>query len=106
MKIKSIFACLILSSLLISCGPDVKEILKKSYDKCQSIQNGYYEMTRSMSLTDGEDSSINSYTCYFEKLSQRDPFGEKDSLYSTAFHNKQYQKGQYTGDVISTRKLS
>ena len=61
MKINSFITAIIFSSLLISCGPDVKEILKKSYDKCQSIQNGYYEMTRFIKLADGKETATNSY---------------------------------------------
>ena len=53
---------------LLSLGQDAKDILKKSYRKCQSIQNGYYEMTRYEKHTDRKDTIKSSYTCYFKKL--------------------------------------
>ncbi|MEP7197146.1 MAG: TlpA disulfide reductase family protein [Saprospiraceae bacterium] len=67
--------------------------MKKAYIKCQSIQNGYYEMERH--FTDKNDIPGDSYTCHFEK--RRD-----DSLFSSAFHFKQYFKGQYKGEALYT----
>ena len=78
-----------------SFGQDAKEILKQSYDKCQSVQNGYYEMSEYMKFMSGKDTSKNSFNCYFKKL-------KDDSLYSSAFHYKAYFKEEYTGDVLYT----
>lgn len=94
MKIKLIISVL-LSSLLNSCEPNVKEILQKSFKKCQTIQNGYYEMTRYTSLTNQNDTPEDIYVCYFDKL-------KNDSLFSSAFHLKHYKKGKHKRDVIYT----
>ncbi len=42
-KLLPLNLCLI--CFLASCTEDAETILKKAYNKCQSIQNGYYEMT-------------------------------------------------------------
>lgn len=80
---------------IASFGQDAKEILKQSYDKCQSVQNGYYEMTKYMKFMTNKDTSKSSFICYFKKL-------KDDTLYSSAFHYKAFLKDEYTGDVLYT----
>ena len=80
---------------LSSFGQDAKDILKKSYDKCQSVQNGYYEMTRCMKFMSEKDTTKNSFKCTFKKL-------KGDTLYSSAFHYKLFWKDEYSGDVLYT----
>jgi thiol-disulfide isomerase/thioredoxin len=46
----------------------VEEILQKTYIKCQSINYGYYEMTRFFKFMDSKDTSKSNSTCYFKKL--------------------------------------
>src|SRR6266446_5906624 len=74
---------------------DAKEILKKSFDKCQSMRNGYYEMTKYMKYMSRKDTVVSSYSCTFKKLND-------DTLFSSAFHYHQFFKGAYSGDVIYT----
>ncbi len=85
----------LLSVSLSSFGQDPKDILKKSYDKCQSVQNGYYEMTHYKKFMSGKDTTKSSFNCYFKKL-------EDDTLYSYAFHYKSFLNGEHTGDVLYT----
>ena len=92
---KLISSSLLLLRLIISCKPDVQEILIKSYNKCQSIENGYYEMTRYNTLTIVKDTPGDTYSCYFKKLIN-------DSIYSSAFHLKHFSKGQFKSEVIYT----
>jgi thiol-disulfide isomerase/thioredoxin len=94
MKMKSI-VIVIFSSLIISCDPNVKEILHKSFIKCQFIQNGYYEMTRYSDSTIDKNTPYETYTCYFEKI-------KNDSLFSSAFHLSHFSKGQNKMEVIYT----
>ena len=68
MKAILLIFVLIGSLLFTSCQPNAAEILKKSFKKCQSIENGYYEMTHYMKYMSGSDTSISSYMCYFKKL--------------------------------------
>lgn len=90
---------LLTTGLILICfasfGQDVKMILKQSYDKCQSVHNGYYEMSKYMKYMSNNDTSKSSFNCYFKKLTD-------DSLYSSAFHYKAFWKDDYTGDVLYT----
>jgi thiol-disulfide isomerase/thioredoxin len=87
----------ILGSLLIaSCSkPDAKAILKKSYEKCQSIENGYYEMKSYMKYMSENDTTSGFFSCYFRKLPD-------DSIYSSAFHYQYYYDEEYIGAVLYT----
>ncbi len=75
--------------------PNVEDILKKSYEKCQSIENGYYEMQHYMKYMTNQDTSYSSLNCYFMKL-------QDDSIYSCSFHNQNYYEGKYLRDVLYT----
>ena len=76
-------------------GQDAEEILKKSYEKCQSIQNGYYEMSKYMKYGSDQDTIKKDYTCYFKKLND-------DTLYTFAFHYQQFLNDTCTNDVLYT----
>jgi len=94
MKLNLINAGLIFCSFT-SFGQDAKVILQQSYDKCQSVKNGYYEMTRYWKSISKKDTSKTSFNCYFRKL-------DEDTLYSSAFHYKVFWKDEFTGDVMYT----
>jgi peroxiredoxin len=90
---------IILGTLLLfafgSIAQDAKDILRKSYAKCQSIENGYYEMTKYMKYMSGPDTSYSSFFCHFKKL-------KEDSLFPSAFHYKRFFKDKYSGDAMYT----
>lgn len=88
------FTCII-GFFLSSCSPNAKEILKKSFDKCQSIENGYYEMTKEMKNMSGSDTSLYSFKCHFKKI-------KEDTIFSAAFHYQYYKKGRYNKDILYT----
>jgi len=69
--------------------PNTEDILRKSYEKCQSVENGYYEMTQYMKYMSGKDTSSSSFNCYFRKLSG-------DSIYSSAFHYQSHYEDGYS----------
>lgn len=85
----------------ISFGQDAKEILKKSYEKCQSIQNGQYKMTNYKKYISNKDTIMSSYNFVFKKL-------KNDSLCSSAFHYKSFLndstsiEAMYTGNDFVT----
>lgn len=82
--------------ILASCTkPNAEDILRKSYKRCQSIENGYYEMTHYMKYISKKDTFLNSYQCYFKKL-------PGDSIYSSAFHYQRFHKDEYIKDVLYT----
>ena len=57
---------LIQSSLAFSQEP--KYILQQSFAQCQSIEKGYYEMTRRMKYMTKTDTSSSESHCHFKKL--------------------------------------
>jgi len=93
----SLFITGLLTTLLLaSCShPNAEEILKKSFKKCQSVENGYYEMTRSMKYMSDNDTVSSSFTCYFQKL-------PNDTIYSSAFHSQSYFEGEYRKAILYT----
>lgn len=95
MKNQLVIIIFLATLLLASCKPDAEHILKKSFEKCQSIENGYYEMTRSMKYMSDNDTTSFSFNCYFKKLAD-------DTIYSSAFHYQRYYGGEYSGDVLYT----
>ena len=64
---------------LQSCSPNPEKIMAKAYEKCQSVENGYYEMQHYMKYMSGNDTTKQSYKCHFKKL-------PGDSIFSSAFH--------------------
>ena len=56
-----------------------EEIFSMAYNKSQTIESGYYEMTRKMKYMSHDDTTSNSSSCYFKKL-------PKDSLFGFAFY--------------------
>lgn len=82
-------------NFLSSNAQDATEILQKSWNKCQTIKNGYYEMTSYMKYMDNKDTVPTFFKCYFQKL-------KDDSIYSSAFHYQSFWKMAYSGDVMYT----
>ena len=68
--------------VLAGCNsqPTAEEVLRKSYQKCQSIQGGHYEMARKMKYMSDNDTTFNRYTCDFKKL-------PNDTIYGKAFNS-------------------
>ena len=96
MKIKLLFPLII---LLHACGSktlnDPKVILEKANEKCQGIQNGYYEMTIFSKNMTAKDTTMSNYRCHFKKLSN-------DTLFPVAFHYKAFVEGKYNVDELYT----
>lgn len=82
-----IFALFLFS--LKSYGQDPKEILQKSYSKCLTIKNGFYDMEMKMVFGSNNDTTWDiGYKFYFNKL-------KNDSLYPIAFNSERYHKALY-----------
>ena len=97
MKNKLLIFGLLTIFILNSCNkiPGPEEILKKSFDKCQTIENGYYEMKHYMKYMSNKDTTLQIYKCYFNKL-------KDDSIYSSAFHYQMFSENEYKRDVLYT----
>ena len=100
MKILSLIITLLFYALNTS-AQNPKSFIVKAYIKCQSVRNGYYEMTNYNKYMSGIDTNITKFNCYFKKL-------EMDSLYPSAFHYKLLKDDlledeiMYTGDEFVT----
>ncbi|OQX72694.1 MAG: hypothetical protein B6D64_14840 [Bacteroidetes bacterium 4484_276] len=97
MKTKLLIIGLLLTIIFNSCSqkPNAEIILKKSFKKCQSIENGYYEMEHYMKYTSNKDTTLQVYKCFFKKLNN-------DSIYSSAFHYQMFSENEYKRDVLYT----
>ena len=60
--------------------PTAEDVLRKSYQKCQSIQSGHYEMTLKKKWMSGNDTIITPYICDFKKLPDDTIFGKAFNL--------------------------
>jgi len=97
MKTKLLTIGLLLAVFFNSCSqkPNAEKILKKSFEKCQAIENGYYEMEHYMKYMSNKDTSLQIYKCYFKRL-------ENDTIYPSAFHYQSFSENEYKGDVLYT----
>lgn len=92
---KLLSAGLLLATTLTSFAQDAKDILKKSFKKCQSIRNGYYELDNYKKYMSGKDTTKTSLIYYFKKLNN-------GPTPAPLFHTKHFYKDEYTGEVIYT----
>ena len=75
--------------------PNAEQIINMSLSKCQSIENGYYEMEHHMKYMSEKDTSSKTFKCHFKKLNN-------DSLYPAAFHYKTFYGDGYKSDIMYT----
>ena len=90
----------LLTLIFFGCTPDPKSILEKSFEKCQSIENGYYEMTKYVKLQGRIDTIEVSQKTYFKKQ-------QSDTPYTFIFHSEFFSEDLggmvnilYTGNEI------
>lgn len=86
--------CLLFNALSLF-SQDPRDILQQSFQKCQSVKSGYYEMTFFMHYMDDHDSPITPFTCHFRKLAD-------DTIFSSAFHYSQVFENGGTRNVLYT----
>ena len=97
MKTKLLIIGVLLTLIFNSCSqkPNAEKILKKSFEKCQAIENGYYEMEHYMKYMSNKDTSLQVYKCFFKKL-------KDDSIYSSYFHYQLFSENEYKREVLYT----
>ena len=64
----------------------VETVIRKTREKCQSIQNGHYVMDRKMKYMSGNDTSYRRQTCDFRKMPD-------DTIFRKAFATFEEPKG-------------
>ena len=79
--------------------PNLEEVIKNSYEKCQSIEGGRYEMTRLMKYVSETDTAVMHYVCDFRKLPD-------DSLFGCAFNTRlEYKDGNVLNNLYTGNEL-
>lgn len=91
---RHLLSLLCLISVFHASAQDPIAILKGAYQKCQNIQNGYYEMADYTEAMSG-DVWNNSFHAYFKRLSD-------DTISANAFHCRHFRDGNYDKDVLYT----
>lgn len=78
--IKTALAMAVVAVILVGCGsqPTAEEVLQKSYQKCQSIKEGHYEVLQKKKWMSHNDTTLSRYICDFRKLPD-------DTIYGKAF---------------------
>jgi hypothetical protein len=89
---------LIILFVLSSCSKNPEALLKKAQERCQSIQNGTYEMTREVKYMTGREIVSSNFICSFKKL-------ESDTFFNSVFHYTQYLKDADLGDSTYRRDV-
>ncbi len=94
---KTISRCIAIVVFFFSCNknPGTEEVLKKSFEKCQSVTNGYYEMDYYIKYMSKKDTTFLKYKFYFDK-------SKGDSIFPAAFRYREFKEGKYQRDVLYT----
>lgn len=96
------FALLLMFHFMVVCASaqnDAETILLKAYNKCLSVQNGYYEMGYYSKAFTAKDTFETKQTCYFTK-------NAADTIYPSLLHRRVFYKDTcyweqiYTGNEI------
>ena len=76
--------------VLAGCNsmPTAEEVLWKSYQKCQSIQEGHYVMDWKKKYMSDNDTTFNRYTCDFKKLPDDTIFGKAFNSFEEYLNSK------------------
>lgn len=84
---------LMLAAPVLSAQNPVK-ILEASYIKCQSVQNGYYEMNHRFKFMDRSDTLVKVFKCNFRKEPE-------DTIYGFVFHYRHFNgNGDLSTEVL------
>jgi len=101
MKFTRLFMIIAMVGMMVTgCHPPtVEEVLTESYKKCQSVENGRYEMTRLMKYVTETDTAVMHYVCDFRKL-------PGDSLFGCAFNSRlEYSDGNVLNNLYTGHEL-
>ena len=98
-SIKAVLAWAAVAVVLAGCNnqPTAEEVLRKSYQKCQSIQGGHYEMEERMKYMSGNDTTLVRYTCDFRKMPDDTIFGKAFNSFEEYFESGNSYHYLYTG---------
>lgn len=95
---KLLFLCAALFVLTAQAQNDAKSVLRLSREKCQSIQQGHYEMEQKKKYMSDKDTDMVRFTCDFRKMPD-------DTIYGKAFNmtfEPMDEEANWRGHIIYT----
>ena len=98
--IKSALILAVIAVMLAGCNskPTAEEVIIKSYQKCQSIEGGHYEMLVKKKYMSDKDTTLHRYTCDFKQLPFDLIYGKAFSMFEESLDSKWSSHILYTGD--------
>ena len=98
--IKSALILTIIAAIIAACNskPTAEEVIIKSYQKCQSIEGGHYEMLVKKKYMSDKDTTLRRYTCDFKQLPFDLIYGKAFSMFEESLDSKWSSHILYTGD--------
>ena len=99
-SIKAVLAWVAVAVVLAGCNsqPTAEEVLRKSYQKCQSIQGGHYEMLVKKKYMSDNDTTLYRYTCDFKQLPYDIIYGKAFASFEENLVSERSSHILYTGD--------
>jgi len=99
-SIKAVLAWAAVAVVLAGCNsqPTAEEVLRKSYQKCQSIQGGHYEMEERMKYMSGNDTTHYRYACDFKKLPDDTVYYRAFAMFEENLNSEYSRHFLYTGN--------
>ena len=96
-----VFALLMLPLAVCSAQESVETVIRKSREKCQSIQEGHYVMERKMKYMDNKDTDYYRNTCDFRKLPDDTIMGKAFSMVNEPLGHPEWNSHiLYTGNEL------
>ena len=92
----------VIASMLVGCKskPTAKEVIVKSYQKCESIEGGHYKMLVKKKYMSDKDTTLRRYTCDFKRLPYDLVYGKAFSMFEESLDSKWSSHLLYTGDEL------
>ena len=93
------FALIVLPLTMCNAQESVETVIRRSREKCQSIQQGHYVMERKMKFMSDKDTEMVHFTCDFRKLPDDTIYGKAFNMTFEPMDEEEKWKGHilYTG---------
>lgn len=98
--IKSAWILAVIAVMFVGCNskPTAEEVIIKSYQKCQSIEGGHYEMLVKNKYMSHNDTTLYRYTCDFKRLPYDIIYGKAFASFEENLDSEWSSHILYTGD--------
>jgi len=92
---QNIALAFLFSMINVAFSQSATEILRKSYEKCQAVQNGHYVVVEHLKSWFGQDTLATMDDCQYIKA-------EYDSLIPVHYNSMHYYQGLHTAGILYT----